>query len=110
MTNENHPVVPSNEQIAEWENLYFNDDKNLDVILIRAFQAGADSELSACFDFVYDRYELLANDMLTARRPKPLGLKEQALKDLNILCAAAFVAGASIDPARIRQALETLND
>lgn len=111
MTNENNPcVVPSNQQIAKWENLYFADDENLDVILIRAFQAGADQELEECQRWVDNNTHRFGSDLKDFRRPKPPNLKQQALKDLDILCTAATVAGISIDPARIRQALETLND
>jgi hypothetical protein len=43
-----HPVLPSAQQLSEWETEFLDEVENLDVLLIRAFQAGADQELEAC--------------------------------------------------------------
>jgi hypothetical protein len=52
----------------------------------QAARWGADQELQACINFVYDN-ELcdpdFYNNLRTARRPKPPSLKEQALKALH---------------------------
>jgi len=51
-----------------------------------AVQWGADQELEACiawFDKYIPGYELVADRLRAARRPKPLSLKEQALAVLE---------------------------
>jgi hypothetical protein len=78
----------------------------------RAAQWGADCELDACCEYVYERLKLttiahIAQDLRTARRPKPQSLKEQALtalKDMDLSLDDGH--NASI----IRRALEQLDD
>jgi hypothetical protein len=83
-----------------------------------AFQSGADQELEACCKMLYDRYDRVrhatgfpGSDMSdwlrAARRPKPLSLKEQALKALDhILNNSSTDLGGNT----IRRALEQLPD
>jgi hypothetical protein len=52
-----HPVVPLAQQLGEWETEFFDEGKNLDVLLIRAFQAGADQELAACCEWLEKQHE-----------------------------------------------------
>ena len=79
MTNQ-HPITPPPELVEELQDL-----GNLDAIRL-AYQAGADQELQACINFVYDN-ELcdpdFYNNLRTARRPSPPSLKEQALEALE---------------------------
>jgi hypothetical protein len=49
-----------------------------------------------------------AKAFLRIRRPKPLSLKEQALKDLDELLLIARQAGVFNPPKSIRRALEAL--
>ena len=71
----------------------------------RLIQYGADQELEACCEWTKETLELpgCANQLRTARRPKPMSLKEQALDEL--------VAAERLYPAdwsTIRAALEAL--
>jgi hypothetical protein len=106
-----HPITPSPELLKQWEDDWFDERQNVDVLLIQAFQTGADQELEACiawFDTYIPGYELVADRLRAARRPKPMSLKEQAL---------ALIDGCN-DPdndyldddalATIRRALEAL--
>ena len=63
-------------------------------VAAKAAQWGADQEMEACCQALYDRYDSVrcatgfpGSDMSdwlrAARRPKPLSLKEQALKILS---------------------------
>ena len=70
-----HPVVPLAQQLGEWETEFFDEGENLDVLLIRAFQAGADQELAACCEWLEKQHEKLGwayrmhdRDLRTARR------------------------------------------
>ena len=41
-----HPVLPTQEQFAEWDSEYFDGERqNFDVMMSKAFQAGADWQL-----------------------------------------------------------------
>jgi len=48
MTEQLHPMVPPNILLNNWESDWFNERENVDVLLIQAYQAGADAELEAC--------------------------------------------------------------
>jgi hypothetical protein len=79
---DHHPAIPPSDQLKKWENKWFDEEEHADVLLIQAFQAGADQELEACCLWLnsgskidYDTAALLR----AARRPKPPSLKEQAL-------------------------------
>jgi hypothetical protein len=85
------------------------------------YRAGADAELEACrmeiivragrfyIDKTSDRVRL-AEDISTARRPKPPSLKEQALEDLDSLIADLANHGMGFKATNIRRALEQLDD
>lgn len=111
---ENHPMVPTNELLSNWEDQWFSQEQNVDVLLIEAYQAGADAELEAYCEWFKKFYSMETwmerdlRELLSARRPKPPSLKKQALTEL-----AGAVAGGNITPERgaiIRLALEQLND
>ena len=50
-------LVPSLDEIKEWENEFFDDDQNFDVMLIKAYQAG----YQAC----EARYEAAMSDIIS---------------------------------------------
>jgi len=115
MTN---PITPPPELLKHWEDLHFDEGENYDVMLIQAYQAGADQELKACCDHIRD-YQWgfvdrpdgtkmhRAVDLELARRPKPPSLKEQALNAHNRMMAGAETQD---DWAIVRRALEALDD
>ena len=89
MTEQMHPMVPPNILLNNWESDWFNERENVDVLLIQAYQAGADAELEACCEWLSEpdpgHVDLLRScaALRAARRPKPTSLKEQALKALD---------------------------
>ena len=109
MTNQ-HPVTPPLELVQQWghnanlSGVPHNDEHWAyeQHIATRAVQWGADQELEACiawFDTYIPGYELVADRLRAARRPKPPSLKEQAL---------AALEDDDIDVYLIRRALEAL--
>ena len=106
----NHPIIPSSELINQWETLYFDEGENLDIVLIQAYQAGADQELEACKQVIMERQWFVApgfrlDQLHNARRPKPPSLKQHALSELDSL-ENMGACNADI----IRRALEQLPD
>jgi len=110
-----HPITPPPELLKQWEDDWFNERENVDVLLTQAFQAGADQELEACMDWLANarNHSLSWNEatnfsanLCAARRPKPPSLKEQALAEL-----AEWENVMDIAPdSPIRRALEQLDD
>jgi hypothetical protein len=88
--------------------------REVDVLLIlEAFQTGADQELEACVKWlVANQWFLPEGKGLTTfravRRPKPPSLKEQALAELEILRGDANAHRLGFDAPAIRRALEAL--
>jgi hypothetical protein len=109
MTEQMHPMLPTNTLLNNWESDWLNERENFDMLLIQAYQAGADAELDACCEWLvaepWFKYEHEAvEDLRAARRPKPKSLKEQALIALD---------DAGLDAAHeniLRRALEALPD
>lgn len=96
-------MVPPNILLNSWECDFFDERENLDVLLIQAYQAGADAELEACCEWLKADPELV-NELRADRRPKPSSLKEQALQVLE---------DANLDAAHhniLLRALEQLDD
>ncbi len=112
------PIIPSKEQIQGWETIVFDQDENLGVVLIQAFQAGADQELEACCEWLVKQfYNSASGDLRDARRPKPPNLKKQALASLSEMSIEPCVingvdTNASVRAKYdiIRRALEALPD
>ncbi len=105
-----HPVVPPGALLKEWEDQWFDEQENADVLLIQAFQAGADQELEACLEWLKVRHWVepeFADELRAARRPKPQSLKEQALDAHNRMMAGTETQD---DWMIIRRALEQLDD
>jgi len=104
-----HPITPPPELMRHWSR--FQGDTHPEALWFRianeAAQWGADQELEACiawFDKSIPGYELVADQLRAARRPKPSSLKEQALIALD---------DADLDAAHeniLRRALEALPD
>ena len=101
-----HPAIPPSDQLKKWEDKWFDEEEHPDVLLIQAFQAGADQELEAsCAWLAKYRKPILAADLKYVRRPKPPSLKEQALAALEQV-EADFNTGSFGDT--IRRALKEL--
>ena len=55
----------------------------MQAIITKAYQAGADQELDANCKWLAIESIEASQDLRAARRPKPLSLKEQAIRELN---------------------------
>ncbi len=111
-----HPITPPPELVQQW------DDEGTEMfrpqyqqhLTARAAQWGADQELEACCEYVYERLKVttaacIVQELRFARRPKPPSLKEQALEWL--IAAEELHKVSGIDPkGTIRRALEQLSD
>ena len=125
-----HPITPPQELVLKWhvcaprkhddEGYVLVPPGHLDHIATQAAQWGSDQELEACLGEIRDGAGriyidetrlrvLLAEDIWTARRPKPPSLKEQALEALEALPTPAGQVTAD-RLATIRRALEALDD
>ncbi len=85
-----HPITPPPELVSKW---CYEDGEEIKSsprwffsVCAKAAQWGANLELEACCEYVYERLKLttvahIAQDLRAARRPspKPPSLKEQAL-------------------------------
>ena len=102
-----HPMYPTDEQLAKWESDWFSERENADVLLIQAFQAGADAELDRWKEWIEDvdcdEPQEGRERFLASRRPKPPSPKQQALEALHKGC---FPSNDEI--STIRRALEAL--
>ena len=105
---DHHPAIPPSDQLKKWEDKWFDEEEHPDVLLIQAFQAGADQELEACCHLLTRQGFDFVDDLRAARRPKPPSLKEQALALVE-----QHEDGWRPSPKdwdTIRQALEQLDD
>ena len=93
MTEQQHPITPPPELVEQWATEYWGTEywshsENEKHIATQAANWGADQELQACINFVYDN-ELcdpdFYNNLRAARRPKPPSLKEQALQHVGLI-------------------------
>ena len=106
------PIVPSPEQVDQWFNDAVGSASLLNstpkyCIATQAAQWGADQELEACCEWVGKvAIVQIANNLRTARRPKPPSLKEQALAVLDHTQKGYGLAEVDLDT--IRRALEAL--
>ncbi len=107
-----HPATPPSDQLKKWEDKWFNEEEHADVLLIQAFQAGADQELEACCEVLARELicdgKHVATDLHMIRRPKPLSDKELALNALSLIMSRqnGMFDGKPFDT--IRRALEAL--
>jgi hypothetical protein len=88
-----HPITPPQKLVEQWR-IQAPDGRGSQIrdmwIATRAAQWGADQELEACREYVYERLKLttiahIAQDLRAARRPKPPSLKEQGFGALKLL-------------------------
>ena len=62
MTNQ-HPMIPTNEQFAEWDAEYFDGERqNFDFMMLTAFQAGADRQLEQVIDWIRENLYWVEED------------------------------------------------
>jgi predicted ATP-grasp superfamily ATP-dependent carboligase len=105
-----HPAIPPSDQLKKWEDEWFNEEEHADVLLIQAFQAGADQELEACCEVLARELicdgKHVATDLHMIRRPKPLSLKQQALEMLENAWEGGHINNNAAQT--IRRALEAL--
>ena len=115
----NFSILPPNDLLSEWEDDILYSRENIDITLLKAYQAGADAELEACVEWMGDSPVIWRGDpeehpgfyLREARRPKPPNLKEQALDQLKSLEVAFLIThGGNAKTESIRRALEQLND
>ena len=103
-----HPITPPEDLLQQ---LRRNTDTWLDQITL-AYQAGADQELEACVEWLDNQSLVYHRDLehtfRTARRPKTLTLKDQALYELNDIYNRDKIDDSTYDT--IRRALEALDD
>ena len=106
-----YPITPPPELLKQWEDDWFQEQENADVLLVNAYAAGAlagaDAELEACCKWLKTRHWIepgFADELHGARRPKPPSLKEQALAELAEWERVMDIASDS----PIRRALEAL--
>jgi hypothetical protein len=120
--NHSFPITPPPELVKKWGQESDHDAHIFSQIATKAAQWGADTELKACrmeiidgpglfyIDETSDRVRL-AEDIWTARRPKPPSLKEQALEQLDGIAAVFRMShGGNLVCDTIRLALEQLDD
>ena len=108
-------ITPPPELVQQWEDRIFDEQENVDVLLIEAYKAGADQELEACC-LLLDNGKYAASygchdgtSLRAARRPKPPSLKELALAVLTqYMTGETILTKDSVDT--IRRALEALDD
>jgi len=113
-----HPITPPpSELVLQWIGDYFgctaggelSDSERF--LTARAAQWGADQELEALLTWLrVHHFDILASDLLAARRPKPPSLKEQALTALNEADQGLNESEWQQRSDTIRRALEQLND
>jgi hypothetical protein len=128
--NTEHPITPPPELVQQWRAAasnvpatYFCEGVRfdyIDYIATRAAQWGADQELEACRMEIIDgagrayinetcNRVCLADDIWSARRPKPPSLKEQALAVLPERLGSGFMATINDKELDIlRRAIEAL--
>jgi hypothetical protein len=104
----NHTITPPPELLAQ---LSHSPSTWLDQITI-AYQSGADMELEACCEWIPELTPWDAEQLRTARRPKPPSLKEQALEALQFVDEKLDLPLHNHCNAihTIRRALEALDD
>jgi hypothetical protein len=113
-----HPLTPPPELVQQWSDIKPMEDavvQNWVKIATQAAQWGADQELEACVEWllqkqIFSKDGVYLTNLLAARRPKPLSLKEQALEQLGCIQTDLNKFGMGISTDTIRRALEALND
>lgn len=88
MTQEQHPITPPPELVEDWIELAKplpQRPPNPGELATLAARWGADQELEACCEWLNRvGHFVVGGELRAARRPKPLSLKERALKAATI--------------------------
>ena len=107
-----NPITPPRELVREWygsEDCPDGANALANYLCTQAAQWGADQELEACCEWLFqDGYDVTSARLCTARRPEPLSLKEQALTALRQVGNCEEIDNATF--ATIRRALKALDD
>ena len=95
MTEQLHPMVPPNILLNNWESDWYAQREHADVLLIQAYQAGADAELDECCKWVAEESSVAATELRAARRPETPAVEDlhaqiQALHAANLRMANAI--------------------
>ena len=109
------PITPPPNLVQQWDDegtAMFRPEYQQH-LTARAAQWGADTELEACCEYVYERLKLttvacIAQELRADRRPKPPSLKQQARSELIDAYNAGQIDDSTYDT--IRRALEALDD
>ena len=111
MTNQ-HTIIPPRELVRQWMYESNHNEQIIPQVADFAAQWGADRELEACCEWLDKEIGPVDScDLRADRRPKPLSLKEKALKALKVLPTPEGQVTLDItDLNTIRRALETIND
>jgi hypothetical protein len=115
MTNQ-HPITPPPELVQNWLEKASQDiGSTKGIFNYCANQAapwGADQELEACCEWLVNALhdKEMGAELRAARRPKPPSLKEQALELLPEIESEDVLHLCPLQVAKIRRALETIND
>jgi hypothetical protein len=113
------PITPPPELVRHWSR--FQGDTDPEALWFRianeAAQWGANQELEACCEYVYERLKVttaacIAQELRDARRPNPPSLKEKALDALKHAPGPDYPNPITLltadEHALIRRALEAL--
>jgi hypothetical protein len=106
MTNQQHPITPPPELVQQW----IREKDGLELVVVRAAEWGADTELEACLRHLDAKghHPTVLDALRAARRPKPPSLKEQAIRELGGAYDRDKIDDTTYDT--IRRALEALPD
>jgi hypothetical protein len=113
-----HPITPPSELLAYWERELYEEGEDYGVILVQAYQSGADEQLEQAAKWLDISALFSAHLTITpsgdalrqAMRPKAPSLKEQALQALAEADLGSTEAEWSQRFDTIRRALEQLPD
>jgi hypothetical protein len=109
MTGTPNPITPPAELIHQWVHRDPGDDGFLERLANKAAQWGADRELEACCALLDDfNTHHLIEPLRSRRRPQPLSLKAQALKELSDIYNDDKMDDHAYDT--LRRALKQLSD
>jgi len=83
MTDNNHPITPPPELVQQWWDGTHGALYEFEAVATQAARWGADQELEACCEWLKAKewiHHEFSDELRATRRPKPPGLKEQALQ------------------------------
>ena len=109
------PITPPLALIDQWwdeakQNAKY-DEPIGPLVATQAAQWGADMELEACCQWLFENdYDVAPVCLRASRRPRPPSDKEQALEAISRLCASVIHDDLKNDAAIVRHALEQLPD